>query len=141
VPYGGRRVGSANGPTITPRLTELVGDPRSLPAQLDAGQDSWRHFTFSPAELLAGAGTIDLLTPATRVKVIVREDVAVFIGLDRTAEAGAGGYDLIQPGLGELDESIPWTTRVSLAVDPDAVAPTLDVDVWTMAGVYTARPT
>lgn len=139
MPIGARPYGAASGPPVGPVMPGIRSTP-GIVDELAAGFDVYVHVTVTPAQLLAGV-TVDAPQPATRLKVLVRESVVVWAGFDRAPGTDAGEYDLVHPGNGEIDESIPPTRRVLLLADAAAGGtPTKPVEVFLLGGVHTARP-
>lgn len=131
----------ASGPSTPPRSLGGQG-LNPLLAELDAGQvNMWEHYAFDATAQGALIQVQARTTDIRRLKIVERSGSAFIIGLDRssTPQPGAGGYDLVHPGLGELDESIPPTRVVTLVLDTGAVTPTKVLDVYLLAGVYAAR--
>lgn len=104
-------------------------------------QNVWEHHTATPAQVLAGI-SFELAGPKrfSRLKVIdIRSQEPIYIGLDRAdGQTGPaiGSYDLLHPGNGQLDESVPPAKKVTLKA---ASAPANNVDVWLLGGAYAER--
>lgn len=146
MPIGSRRVGVASGPAVGPRdpgSANTAGAFGGSPGQRGPGGaddvDNWEHATLRPAEADGGI-LVQFGTPVSRIRVLVRDSSAVMLGSGRIPGTSAGSYDLVHPGMGELDLTIPPTSSLGVKRDPAAPALANNVEVYGLAGWYADRP-
>jgi hypothetical protein len=142
MPYGARRRVHASGPSWAPRLVPTrqgTGGPVLEMGRADPGAPAgqWDHQTLSAADVAAGV-TIAFPEPATRVIVQERGGQVVTVGFGAVPGTTEGTYDLLHPGNGEIDRSIPPTNVLGFKSSaPSANA----IEVWVTSGYYADRPT
>lgn len=141
MPIGQRPGGAAVGPSVGPRLVAGAGygpdgPPPDLPGRLGAViPDLWQHFAYSPADLADGE-MIHAAGEFSKIAVMVRDPVPVYVGLGRSPTSDVGEYDLVHPGDGLLVFVVPSSSTLGVVADAGLTNP---VDFWLMAGSYDIR--
>jgi hypothetical protein len=128
-------VGEASGPAVAPRLLAAVAPMAAPPGPLGAETtDLWHHEAVGPG---AVSTVVQLPGRATKLVLVVRDAVVVYVGLGRLPGSGAGQYDLVHPGAGMLAFVVPPTLQVGLV----SASPLSDpADLYALAGWYAAQP-
>lgn len=146
MPYGIRTPGQINTPVgpapgIIQHANRLQDTDVTYPNQVGAGaNDVWDHVTLRAADLPTMVrGPIAV----TKLVLLERDGVAVYITFGRDAATQDGAYDLLHPGLGLLEMPIPPTTEIGIMYDPagdaDGNPPTRPLELYMLAGASAVR--
>ena len=144
MPIGYRATGEAIGPSIVPASLRLAYSPAAVAAQAAnaSASPTNEHYTLQPAQLAGGAVVTIATSPGDRIIVLERDGNQLSISFDGAAITAPNSanpqYQLLHPGLGELDRSWPTFRTVSIVA---SATPTNPVDVWVLGGAQALRPT
>ncbi len=144
MPIGAKTRVVATGPHTPPRLvpmrTSASGQPLGVMWTPESGVPAdpglWDHKTITGAAAAAGA-QLTFPQQVSRIRILERSGVVIYVGLGRTPGAGIGAYDLVHPGSAELEYSIPPTSVIGLLA---VSAPADPIEVFGLAGWYAERP-
>lgn len=141
MPYGQLTPGQVTG-AVGPVPAQIAHaaaslDPEvNLPRQLGAGADDlWQHHTLEAADLV---NLVRTHIAATKLVLLERDNLPVFLTFGREASTAKGAYDLLHPGAGTLVFAIPPTTELGLTYAAGA-APTNPLELWLLAGPSAVR--
>jgi hypothetical protein len=140
MPYGALNPGDVSTavgapPALIGHAAAALDADVTVPRQLGAGPDDlWVHHTLEVADLV---NLVRTHIPATKLVLLERDGIPVYLTFGRPASSHKGSYDLLHPGSGTLVFAIPPTTDLGLMYGDGA--PTNPLELWLLAGPSAVR--